>query len=411
MKFKKCLNNSQVYKAKNSKKRNLSLILFFIIISVICVFPITITATEESSEENYTDLYENTFQELEKYDFSGIDAIINNMDSEISFGDNFVDIVSQIINGEMDINATNIIEHILKVIISNIKQIIPICLIIICIAILIRCLHSFSPNTFKDGISDIINFVAIGIVVIFISKIVIEVNELVYSTTSTMQNIINIIFPILMTLMGVVGASSSVAIYTPITTILNTGVSNIITNYLYPIYTISFALIVVSVLTNRMKLDKFINFLNSVFKTLLGFLFTIFSSVFVIKGISAGKYDSVSIYTTKFAVKNYIPLIGSYISEGFNYLLLSSVLIKNAVGLAGIVILLLNILLPVIYIFVIKLALQFTSSIVDLLGSSSVSTLLDKVSKIMAFPLSVILGVAFMFVMTLSLVICTANLI
>jgi len=402
------------YNFKSLKKNKIKNLLWFSIIFICIIFFVPNIMFAQDDDKNYYDeLYNATFEELNNYDFDLLDNILNKIeiDDKSSSSISFIDIVKNILNGNLNIEETNIIKFVFKLFLSNIREVFPVCLIVVFVAIFVRCLKSFSPNVFKNGISDIINFVSIAVVVVLISKFIVQVNNVVISTSNTMQNVINYLFPILLTTMGIVGASSSVSIFTPITTILNTGISNIITNLLFPVYVLSFVLIVVSSLTQRVKLNKFIDFIGSLFKTIISVLFGIMSTIFVIKGVSAGRFDNVGIFSTKFAIKNYIPIIGTYISEGFNYLMLSSVLIKNSVGLAGIVLMLLIILMPVIYILVLRLLFHFISSLIEVVGDTSISVFLEKVSKIMAFPLTVILGVAFMFIMTLSLVISTANLL
>ncbi len=397
---------------KKSVRPKKYLIIIFVLITLLffALAPSCVIADDQTLDY-VADLYSSTYDQMNDIDYSALEDIVDGLESDNIFSGSFYDTVKGIVDGTFDIDAENLLEYLFQVIGLNIRAILPLGIVVICIAIIVRFLRSFTPASFKNGILEIINFVAIGVVVIYISKYIIDINSIVFSSITTMQNILNAIFPILMTLMGVLGASSSVAIYSPITSILNTGISSVMTNFLYPIYILSFSLIIISSITSKVRLDKLITFLSSLFKTSLAFVFGIFSSVFVIKGISAGKFDSVSIYTTKFAVKNYVPLIGSYISEGFNYLLLSTMLIKNAIGLAGIILVLCSILSPVIYLMLIRLFFHFVSSIVDMIGCKEISDVLQRLSKIMSFPLAIILGVAFMFIMSISLVVCTANLV
>jgi stage III sporulation protein AE len=76
---------------------------------------------------------------------------------------------------------------------------------------------------------------------------------------------------------------------------------------------------VLSFISKTIKLDKITGFLNSVFKWSIGIVFTLFSGFLTIQGISAGKFDGVSIKATKFAMKSYIPIIGSYILRLYSF--------------------------------------------------------------------------------------------
>ena len=393
----------RILKYTHAKKIFCLLILLLVLIAVM---PTCISVFSQTDEDEYSTLYEDTYTVLDNYDYSEVDKLIHDIDSNLSFKE----IILGILNGNLNIEADNILSYIFQILGIKLKSIMPICVAIILIAVAIKIISSFSPNIFKDGISNIINLVATCIIIILIAKLVIDINSQVYNTINTMLVVINALFPIIITLMGVIGANASVSMYSPITAILNTAVANIILKWLYPIYIISFVLILISGITNKIKLSKFIDFLSSLFKSIISLVFVIFGGVFAINGISSGKYDTISVYTTKFAIKNYIPLIGSYISDGFNYLVLSSILVKNAIGLAGIVIIFVMLLSPLIHIMLVKLALSFVASITDMFDNTT-SNIMTQVSKILAFPIAMIAGVAFMFVMTLALAVMSANII
>ena len=150
--------------------------------------------------------------------------------------------------------------------------------------------------------------------------------------------------------------------------------------------------------------------MSSSFKWIVGLVFTLFTGFLSIQGISAGKYDSVSIKATKFAIKSYIPIIGSYISDGMDFLVLGSVLVKNTIGLVGVLILFISIITPILNMLIVKLGLQLTAGILEMTGSSKSSNFLSKCSNLLIYPIVLILGVAFMYVITISLIMCTANI-
>ncbi|MBQ4557933.1 MAG: stage III sporulation protein AE [Clostridia bacterium] len=394
------------------KKKNYRLKTFFLLILLIIIPMCSIqVSADSSSENNEWELYVNTYEALDEIDFSKLNDIFKDYDLQNLFHVDFETFVTNIVEGDLHVDAGTIFQYLFDVLFYHIKKILPALIIILVVAVVLKCLECFSPTVFKDGILDIINFIAVGFVVVVLSSLVLGVDNVISDTIASLQNIINLLFPILLVLLSGMGAYSSVAIYTPISSILTTGISNVLSNYLYPIFIISFVLIIIASLSNKLKIDKFIDFLFSLFKWGLGFVFTIFSGVFALKGISAGKYDSVSIFTTKFAIKNYVPLIGSYISEGFNYVVLGSMLVKNAIGIAGVVFIVLVILSPLIYLIVAKLLLQLLASILEIVGSFNIVTLLTKVSKIFVMPIAVLMGVGFMFIICISLVICTANII
>ena len=143
----------------------------------------------------------------------------------------------------------------------------------------------------------------------------------------------------------------------------------------------------------------------------MGTTFTIFMGFMSIQGITAGSYDKVSIRTAKFAMKSYIPILGGYLSDGFNVILASGVLVKNSVGLAGLILMFATILMPIIQMLVLKLGLNLTAAILEPIVDKRISNFIMGVSKTLVMLLCTILAVAFMYFIMVGLIISTANLV
>ena len=139
----------------------------------------------------------------------------------------------------------------------------------------------------------------------------------------------------------------------------------------------------------------------------MGFVFTMFAGFLTIKGISAGRYDTISLKATRFAMKSYVPIIGGYLSDGLDYVMLSSTVIKNAVGVAGMLLVFSTIIMPIISLVVFKLALQLVAGVLEPIGDSRLSKLCEDISKILIYPIVIILSMAFMYLISVSLVLCT----
>ena len=128
-----------------------------------------------------------------------------------------------------------------------------------------------------------------------------------------------------------------------------------------------------------------------------------------IQGITASSYDGVSIRTAKYAIKSYIPLLGGYLSEGFDVIMASSVLIKNAVGASGLILMFASIASPIIQIAVFSLILKLASAILEPLTDSRISEFIYTTGKTLTLLVTMIIGIAFMYLITVGLIMCTAN--
>ena len=128
------------------------------------------------------------------------------------------------------------------------------------------------------------------------------------------------------------------------------------------------------------------------------------------QGITASVYDGITVRTTKFALSKYIPVIGGYLSEGFNTVMAGSVLIKNSVGLTGVVILLVTVLPFIVNLVILSLSVKLAAAIVEPLGNARIVELLVGLSKSIGILIAILLGLAFLYFVLLLLVISTGNI-
>ena len=164
-------------------------------------------------------------------------------------------------------------------------------------------------------------------------------------------------------------------------------------------------------MSNNVKLDKFVSFLQSTFKWVIGLCFTIFLGFVSIQGIMAGAVDGLSIRTAKYAIKSYIPIIGGYVSDGLSVIMASSVLIKNAIGSVGLFLLLASTISPVLNLVLFILALKFMAGIIEPIGDHKIANFVGEVSKSMTLLVALLVAVAFMYFILTGLIMCSANLI
>lgn len=394
-------------KSKFNKKKLIIafVLLFFALISLIDINGF-VSAEEENLDENLT---QNVFEVLDDVDLSEVQDVVDNLDDLGFMTSSVREKVEKILKGEYFTDYSSFFQALISLIFGDLRSILPFVFTIIAIGILCNLTLNFKPNA--KSVGDIINFVFLSIVILIVmitfKKILVTTSNTINSITNQMQ----IVFPILITLLGTIGSFTSISIYNPLVAILTGAVNVVFKNFLYPIFIVILIFTILRNITDTIKFEKLNGFLMSTFKWTIGIVFTIFSGFLSIQGISAGKYDSVSIKATKFAVKSYIPIIGSYVSEGMDFLILGAVLVKNSIGLVGVIILFVTIISPILTIVLYKLALQLCGGILEMSGNQKISTFLTDCSKILILPIVLIIGLAFMYIITICLIMCTANII
>lgn len=394
-------------KNKNTSKKKFIFVIIFCLLALLSTF--TLDFFVDANDTNAEEINLRVDEIVNNIDFYEIEVFVNDLNNLNLFETTIKDKVIQILNGEYFTNYSGLLSGLFSLFFVDIREFLPILFMLIAIGLLTSLIMNLKSDSSK-GTSETIHFVSFTIMII----VVLVVFKGILTKTSVTLDLIlsqmQLVFPILITLLASIGSLTTISIYNPLVAVLTSIVSIIFEKFLYPIFILIFLLTIIGNLTDTIKLNKITGFLNSTFKWCIGIVFTIFTGCLTIQGISAGKFDSVSIKATKFAVKSYIPIIGSYISEGMDFLILGSVLVKNTIGLVGVMIIFITIVSPMISILVFKLGLQLCGGILELTGNNKMSNFLTCCSKLLILPIVLILGISLMYVITICLIMCTANI-
>lgn len=394
---------------------------FFLIIAIFLIFCPTIakstatytqaetTITEEISQE---EIQEEVQEQIEGLDFSSLDDLLSAFSEgqiEIFGGTSFAEKLYKLITGKFD-NGNGLWKNIIQIFFDNFLGLIPMISLIIAISLLGNMLQGLKPSTNGKSISNLINFVTYGIIVILVLSIVVKMITLTSNTLLTIKAQMDAIFPILLTFLTAIGGSVSASVYQPAMALLTGMIINVFTYVLLPLFIFSVAMSIVSNLSNNIKLDKFTSFFNSTFKWITGLIFTIFTAFVSIQGLTAGSIDGISMRTMKYALKSYIPMLGGYISDGMGLVLASSNLIKNAVGASGLIMLLATVISPLLELVLFMLALKLIAGIVEPLGNKQIASFVSMLAKSVVLLIVILVGVTFIYFIMLGLVMCSANI-
>ena len=309
MKKKHKIKLLNITKKSNRVKTNLKriVLLGFIIAIFICPFfnnfttqnsfsSNAVSVESAASNNSYDDIQQEVEDQLGEFNFDSIDKIISQFNSKQAalFGDNnFLSKIIKLISGDFD-DSGSLWKNLLNVFLENILNIIPIISLIIAIALLGNMLQGLKPSSNGKSMTNIIQFVTYGFIVILIMSIV---TKMIASTTNTLLSVqaqMDAIFPILLTLLTAIGGSISVSVYQPAMAMLAGIILNLFTHLLLPIFIFSIVFSIVSNLSGTIKLNKFTDFFTSTFKWLTGLIFTIFTAFISIQGITAGSIDRKS---------------------------------------------------------------------------------------------------------------------
>ena len=408
------LTNIYFNKKKKSKNKLIIFAVFLLIIGILLIGTnnriVSADNEDKTLEEQLSESIEN---QLEKFDFNSFQESLDNLNSQqksIFGSDSFLTKVKKLIKGEGFDDGFNIFNVILELFFEGIVDFIPLLASVVGIAIVSSFMTQIKPSgvSFKS-LGDIIHFVCYSVIIILVITSCISVFKNASSTITSIKTQMELIFPILLTIITAIGGANTSAVYQPSVLFLTNGIVHIFTGILLPIFIFIMIFNIISNISSNVKLDKFTSFFTSIFKWILGIVFTVFIAFLSLQGITASSIDGISIKTAKYAIKSYIPLLGGYLSDGFNVILASSVLIKNAIGTAGLLLVASLIIGPIVKILVLSLSLKLTSAILEPLTDNRISNFLYGIAKSLTLLIVCILGIAFMYIITVGLIMLTLN--
>lgn len=356
-----------------------------------------------------SDLVSDKVDSLKDEEFNDIINSMSDQQRNVFNASSFSEKIKRLVAGDEQFNVKSIIELLFAFLLDNLAGIVPILAMICAIAIISSILLQIRGEALNKPLGDVIHFACFSVIVLIVATSVVQLVSLTSSTLENLKKQMEIAFPLLLTLMASLGAGASVSIYQPLVAVLCGIMMELFTKVVLPIFVFGMIFNIVGNMSSSVKLSKLTKFFNSLFKYVIGFTFTIFSGCLAISGIMAGSYDGVSIRATKYAMKSYIPIMGGYLADGFNLIMASSVLIKNAIGYSGLLVMFLTIVSPLLKITLYKLGLSFVSGLIEPVADGRVTNFVSSTSKSLSMLSSIILAFSFAYLICVGLMMCTSN--
>jgi stage III sporulation protein AE len=232
-------------------------------------------------------------------------------------------------------------------------------------------------------------------------------------TEQAVQSMIGFIIaliPLLLALIASAGGIASVAFFHPIIIFL-IHTSGLIIQYItLPLLFLSAMLSIVSTLTDHYKATQLAGLMRNIAVGILGTFLTIFLGVISVQGASTAVADGITVRTAKFVTGNFIPVIGRMFTDATDTVLSASVLLKNAVGIAGVAILLLIAIFPALKVLSLALIYKVAAALLQPLGGGPVIECLSIISKVMIYIFAALAIVSLMFFLAITIMIAAGNL-
>ncbi|MCM3698299.1 stage III sporulation protein AE [Paenibacillus macerans] len=216
--------------------------------------------------------------------------------------------------------------------------------------------------------------------------------------------------PLLFTLLASMGGAVTVTITHPLVVFMVHTVGTAVHTIVFPLLFFSAVLHIVSSLSDKYKLTQLADLLRTISMALLGVLLTVFLGVISVKGIAGSVTDGVTLRAAKYLTGNFVPVVGKVFADATDTVISASLLVKNSIGLVGVIILLFLCAFPAIKIITLALIFNLSAAVMQPLGESPIVTCLETIGKSMLYVFAALAAVGLMFFLAITIMLTAGNI-
>ena len=306
-------------------------------------------------------------------------------------------------------NNISIINYIAKILSEELMIAISLISSVLIIIVIHSIFKTITESLGNSTASQVVYMIQYLVIVTMITNTLVSVLDITKNSISELINFMNLLIPILITLMLTTGCIVTTGMVQPILILLITFIGNFINNFIIPIVLISIVFSIVSNISNKLNINRISKFMKSTIIWVIGILFTIFTSTLSIEGTLSSSVDGMTAKTAKAVVSNFIPVVGKIMGDAVETVIGCGNILKNSIGVLGVIIIVGITLIPVIKITLLMFSFKLTSAVCEIIADEKIVKLIDDISDTYKILLAILMSVSIMFIIGITIVIKITN--
>ncbi|MFY9534160.1 MAG: stage III sporulation protein AE [Clostridium sp.] len=347
-------------------------------------------------------------------DLEGLYDYISTMKSNFELI-NDLDPVSYIKNyistGKGNLSFSKICDAAFSLLFKEVKTVLSMCIIIVVIGIICSLIKNLQSAFSSESISEIAFYACYALMIIVLTRTFIISLDLAKDIITQISGFMSKLLPILVVMLGVAGGFTESATMDPIvlgTTII---IPKIYLNIILPLILITFVLQFTNNISTEPKISNLCSLVKSSVLWIQGLILTVYIGLLTVRGITASTIDAVTLKTAKFTIDNFIPIVGKTFSDAIASVAGYSLIIKNAIGSVGLLVLILIILYPIIKIFLSSIILKISSSLLEPIADKRITKAVFSAGDSLILILSSVLCVSLMFFVLIAMMVSAGKFV
>lgn len=185
----------------------------------------------------------------------------------------------------------------------------------------------------------------------------------------------DVLAPVMISSVALSGAETTAAALTPMSAIAADLIQNLLAKWGTALCAAMAGIAIAGNLSDQIRLRRLHELLRQILQWGAGAMMTAFMGALAIQGRIGSSRDGAAARTARYAIESVVPVIGGDVSNSLESLLSTAQIIKNALGVTGLLLLLAICLTPLVKIAGMSLMLKFTSAVSEPLGDKAMTTM------------------------------------
>ncbi|MCK8825456.1 stage III sporulation protein AE [Fuchsiella alkaliacetigena] len=398
----------------NNSRRLIVIIILVLLISQLSLSSLQAESepglSREEAEERNLELVE---EQLSRLDLSKLQEQIDKLNRET--GDYVPDLALNDLIGffteeELGFDLSSILGGLLRYLFREVVVNFELLGKLIILAVIGAVLKTFQNSFAQQDISRLVDKVVYLVLVIIALNSFRVAIGVAQQAINDMTSVMYALLPILLTLLVTLGNLTSVAIFQPLTFMMVSLLSTLIESIIFPSILFVAVLSLVDNISDNFNVSGLAKLIKEINLGLLGAASTIFIGVLAIQGTAGAVGDGITIRTIKYLSGAFVPVIGGFFADTLDTVIGGSLLIKNALGVLGVIVIFLFCAFSVIKIVALIFIYRFARAVIEPISDSKIVICLDQLGNHLLLVFAAVFVVALMFFIMLTILIGVGNM-
>jgi len=329
--------------------------------------------------------------------------------SPVTGGRDLKSFITMLAQGGSELTADAFYGMVADALLAGLKLAIPAVAQIIIVALVFSLISHFKPSFGETSVSkaaQTAQYVIVGTMALGMFASAFSIGS---GAIEAMSSFTGEFFPLMLALLTALGGLTSAAILNPATVVLTTGISMLYKAFVLPLIILLAVFTLISHYSSTIKLSGFCCLFKTIIKWGIGIGLTIFIGVVTVQGLLGSSFDGVSIKTAKFTIDKFVPIVGSLFAQSVDVVISCTLLIKNAVGIAGIIIIAAIVISPAFAILAHYFLFKLTGAVLEPIAGNGICKFVQDAADVLMMLFVAVMAAAIMYFVTTAVIIGAGN--